>query len=88
MIRSPPGSGKTQLAYDIYRYCNEERKDLTCIFVDATAPVNFNLLTEALLKFYKNPNPDRKLIVIVDELQAQYSKLVNIQSIPFFFLSH
>jgi len=36
MIRSPPGCGKTQMAFDIYRYCNELEEDITCIYVDAS----------------------------------------------------
>ena len=81
MIRSPPGSGKTQLAFDIYRYCSELEEDITCIYVDASKQKDFDYLTKALDLYQsdeKNINEDNKLIVLVDEIQKQYGKGVSI----------
>jgi len=78
MEQAPPGSGKTQLAYDILRYCEEDSsEDIACIYIDAKNNFDFERLTLASDRYTKNPKAIKgKLVILVDEIQSRYATRV------------
>jgi len=75
MVRAPAGSGKTQLAFDLYRICYDSKDPkVTCIYVNAKQFLTFEKLSIALERYLENKDiqDTDRVVVLVDELQEHF----------------